>query len=83
MWSEEIKRLGAAMDKLQVELAKQYRNKGGKTRPLVCKICDVMEAIWTLVDICHMSDAIRDELADRMEKRRRQLEQTQVEEVNT
>lgn len=81
MWSEEIKRLGAALDKLQVELAKQYRNKGGKTRPLVCKICDVLEAIWSLVDICHMTDAIRDELADRMEKR--QLEQTQNKEVNT
>jgi hypothetical protein len=44
-------------------------------------MCDVLEAIWTLVDICHMSDAIRDELADRTEKRCRQLEQTQIEEV--
>ena len=76
MWSEEIKRLGAAMDKLQVELAKQYRHKGGKTRPLVCKMCDVLEAIWTLIYACQMADDIRDELADRAyEKRHRKLEQ--------
>lgn len=45
LWSEAITELGSKIDALNRELEKQYRHKGGTVKPLVNRICDVLEAI--------------------------------------
>ena len=69
MWSEDIKELGRAMDVLQSELAKQYRNKGGKVDSLVKKTADVLAAVFKFIKNHDLFDAVMLEV----EKRKKEV----------
>ena len=68
MWSESAKKLGRAMDELQSELAKCYRNKGGQFEPLVKKTAAAIVAAFEFIE----ANGIYDDVVKEIEKRKKE-----------